>query len=157
MVMFGAAGVKSRRAFRAGISAAKILCNRRRLVTGAAENRTRFMFVPAPNLGLMACDFLVTVDTGKKRIAAFEPDGDNITFRSVVRALITIGNADPAHNYRFFPFLWKHSATTLITQRLRISTHEKIRSATAKQTARSGTGRLATDGARRAPEGKSGS
>jgi hypothetical protein len=42
----------------------------------------------------------MALDACVKRVAALEPDCDNVTLRPVVRALITISDIDPAH---YFP------------------------------------------------------
>jgi hypothetical protein len=97
--MIGAAGIESRPAERADISASKILRNRQRVMTVAAENGWGIAFVLAPDHRLMAGDRRVAVDARVKAVAALESDGDNVAVGAVVRALSAFIDADAMHSF----------------------------------------------------------
>ena len=78
MVVTRAVWVKSCRAQWAGITAAKILCDRQRVVAIAAEYGVGLALVLVPDHRRVAGHFLVALDTGVKRVAALESDSDEV-------------------------------------------------------------------------------
>jgi len=86
--------VKGRAASRTTVSATEVLCNRKCLLTVAAENGVGLAFILAPDYCLMTGQFFMTLDAGIKSVAAFESHSHNIEFRVVVLTLTSLIDAD---------------------------------------------------------------
>jgi hypothetical protein len=95
-MVLGAPRIKGRAASRTTVSAAEILCNRKCLLTAAAENGVNLALILTPHYWRMTGQLVMTLYAGIKCVAALESHCHNIEFRVVVFTLSSLVDVDAA-------------------------------------------------------------
>lgn len=88
--------VKGRAASRTPVSAAEILCNRKCLLTVAAEDGVGLALILSPGHWRMIGQLFMTLYAGIKCVAALESHSHDIEFRVVVLTLSSLIDGDAA-------------------------------------------------------------